>query len=198
MTHAPVHTDEELLEFIINGDYQAFTIIYNRYAAAVRQFIIKALKSAELTEDITQEVFIQLWANRLKLSQVKSFKAYLFITARNRALDSLKTALRSEVAMGEIVQSFVAQRNATDEELLDKEYRLFLDNLLATLPERTRQIFVLCREHGKSYNEVAQMLGISRNAVKNHMVFSIKVLGSSAKKELGISLTLLLACVFNS
>ena len=196
MTHATVHTDEELIKFIIDDDYQAFTIIYNRYAAAVKQFLIKVLKSDELTEDITQEVFIQLWANRLKLSQVKSFKAYLFIAARNRALDSLKTALRSEAAMGEIVQSFVALRNTIDEGLLDKEYRLFLDNLLATLPGRTRQIFALCREHGKSYDEVAQMLGISRNAVKNHMVLSMKVLGSSAKKELGISLTLLLACVF--
>lgn len=196
MTNAELRTDSELLELIIEGNYQAFTAIYNRYVADIKRFLLKILKSAELTDDIAQEVFIQIWANRGKLSQVKSFKAYLFIAARNRALDSLKAVFRSEAAMGEIIQNFVAQRNTIDEEILDKEYRLFLDGILATLPERTRQIFALCREHGKSYDEVAQMLGISRNAVKNHMVLSMKILGSSVKKELGISLTLLLACVF--
>jgi RNA polymerase sigma-70 factor (ECF subfamily) len=196
MTEAEHCTDAELLELIIDGNYRAFTIIYNRYSIAVKRFLLKILKSAELTEDITQEVFIVIWTNRSKLSQVKSFKAYLFVTARNRALDSLKAAFRSETAMGEIIYNFVSQRNVTDEHLLDKEYRLFLDSILATLPERTRYIFSLCREQGKSYEEVADTLGISRNAVKNHMVLSMKIISSSVKRDLGISLSLLLVCVF--
>ena len=196
MTDAAFSPDEELLELIVDGNYQAFTTLYNRYAVNLKQFLLKILKSAELTDDIAQEVFIQVWTNRGKFSHVKSFKAYLFIAARNRALDSLKVAFRSDTAMGEIVQSFVAQRNATDEEMLDKEYRMFLDGVLASLPARTRQIFGLCREQGKSYEEVAQMLGISRNAVKNHMVHSMKILGNSVKKELGISLILFITCVF--
>ena len=59
-----------------------------------------------------------------------------------------------------------------------------------SLPERTRQIFKLCREQEKTYDEVAKSLNISRNAVKNHMVQSMKLLSSSIKKEFGISLTL--------
>ncbi|MGF7082804.1 RNA polymerase sigma factor [Mucilaginibacter sp. UYCu711] len=191
-----LYTDTELLELIVNDNYKAFTFLYDRYFSDIKRFVLRILKSPQLTEDVIQEVFIQVWLNRSKLSQVNSFKAYLFITARNRALDSLKAALRSEVAMGEIIHSFVAQRNGTDEEVLDKEYSLFLNRILASLPERTRQIFTLCREQGKSYKEVAGVLGISRNAVKNHMVLSMKILGSSVKKELGVSLTLLLACVF--
>jgi RNA polymerase sigma-70 factor (family 1) len=196
MTEGELRTDAELLEQLIAGNYGAFTNIYNRYSVAVQRFVIKILKSAELAEDITQEVFILIWTNRSKLTQVKSFKAYLFVTARNRALDSLKAAFRSEVAMSEIIHNFVAQRNITDEDLLDKEYRIFLDDVLATLPERTRHIFSLCREQGKSYEEVADVLGISRNAVKNHMVLSMKIISSSVKKDLGISLALLLACIF--
>lgn len=158
MTAVELCTDAELLELIVNDNYNAFTTIYNRYLAAVKRFLLKILKSAELTEDIAQEVFIQIWTNRGKLDQVKSFKAYLFIIARNRALDSLKAAFRSEAAMGEIIHNFVAQRNITDEEFLDKEYHLFLTKTLAQLPERSRQIFTLCREQGKSYDEVANIL----------------------------------------
>jgi len=198
MTEGELRTDAELLEQLIDGNYRAFTTIYHKYAVAVQRFVVKILKSAELSEDITQEVFILIWTNRNKLRPVKSFKAYLFVTARNRALDSLKAAFRSEVAMSEIIHHFVAQRNITDEDLLDKEYRAFLDRILATLPERTRDIFSLCREQGKSYEEVADVLGISRNAVKNHMVLSMKMIGSSVKKDLGISLALLLACIFGA
>lgn len=196
MAEVELFSDSELQELMVSGNYQAFTVMYSRYLRPLNQFLLKILKSVELTEDITQEVFIKIWANRAKLTQVKSFKAYLFITARNHALDSLKAAFRSDVAMGEIIRGFIEQRDTTAENLLDKEYRLFLDRVLASLPERSREIFTLCREQGKSYDEVADILGISRNAVKNHMVFSMKILSSSVKKELGISLSILLAVLF--
>nr|WP_255670441.1 RNA polymerase sigma-70 factor [Mucilaginibacter sp. UR6-11] len=185
------------MELIVNDDNKAFTIIYNRYFHQLKRFVLRILKSPQLTEDIIQEVFILIWANRAKLTGVKSIKAYLFITARNRALDSLKAAFRSEVAMAEIIQKFIEQRNVIDDALLDKEYHIFLDKVLATLPDRSRQIFALCREQSKSYDEVADILGVSRNAVKNHMVLSMKILRTSVKQELGISLMLLLAWVFS-
>lgn len=100
--------------------------------------------------------------------------------------------MRSDVAMGEVINSFVEQRNNTEEELLAKEYLEYLEKALAALPLRTREIFKLCRQEGKSYEEVAIALGISRNAVKNHMVSSMKVLSASVKKDLGISLGILL------
>lgn len=189
-------SDPELQELLINDDYRAFTTLYGRYSVSVKGFLLKLLKSAALSEDIAQEVFIKIWANRKKLNEIRTFKAYLFISARNRALDSLKAAFRSDVAMSEIVSNFVAQRSTTDEDLLNKEYLNFLNRILDSLPERSREIFSLCREQGKSYDEVASILGISRNAVKNHMVYSMKVLRNSVEKELGISLSVLLAIIF--
>lgn len=191
-------SDLELQQLLVNDDYQAFTILYGRYATAINHFLLKILKSVELSEDIAQEVFIKIWSNRKLLTEIKTFKAYLFVAARNRALDSLKAAFRSDVAMSEIVHSFVAQRSTTEEDLLTKEYLSFLNRVLDSLPARSREIFSLCREQGKSYEEVASILGISRNAVKNHMVYSMKVLRSSVETELGISLSILLAVIFKS
>lgn len=191
-------SDLELQQLLVNDDYQAFTILYGRYATAINHFLLKILKSVELSEDIAQEVFIKIWSNRKLLTEIKTFKAYLFVAARNRALDSLKAAFRSDVAMSEIVHSFVDQRSTTEEDLLTKEYLSFLNKVLESLPARSREIFSLCREQGKSYEEVASILGISRNAVKNHMVYSMKVLRSSVETELGISLSILLAVIFKS
>jgi RNA polymerase sigma-70 factor (ECF subfamily) len=111
-------------------------------------------------------------------------------------LNSLRAALRTETAMGEVVRNFVTQRKNTDERLLDTDFAAFLQRELAKLPERTREIFRLCRQEGCTYEEVATELGISKSAVKNHMVFSMKVLKHSVEKELGVSLATVLAVMF--
>jgi RNA polymerase sigma-70 factor (family 1) len=193
-----LYTDADLLELIIADNNEAFTVIYNRHFPQLKLFVLKLLKSPELSEDITQEVFMLIWTNRAKLNRVNSIKAYLFISARNRALDCLKAAFRSEVAMSVVIQNYVEHRDVTADGLLDKEYSAFLDRILATLPERSRQIFALCREQNKSYDEVANILGISRNAIKNHMVLAMKVLRTAAKNELGVTLMLWLILVFIS
>jgi RNA polymerase sigma-70 factor (family 1) len=198
MTKLESFSDLELQQLLIYDDYRAFTVLYGRYSASIHHFLLKILKSAELTEDIVQEVFIKIWVNRKLLAEVKTFRAYLFIAARNRALDSLKAAFRSELAMSEIIRSFEVQRSTTEEDLLSREYLNFLNGVLNSLPSRSREIFSLCKEQGKSYEEVAGILGISRNAVKNHMVYSMKVLRNSAEKELGISLSILLAIIFKA
>lgn len=185
-------SDQELQAKIMEGEESAFSELYDRYSPALALYIKRFVNSSDLSEDLTQEVFIKMWQQRSKLEEVRSIKAYLFIMARNHTLNSLKKALRSDVAMGEVINSFVEQRNNTEEELLAKEYLEYLEKALAALPLRTREIFKLCRQEGKSYDEVALALGISRNAVKNHMVGSMKVLSASVKKDLGISLGILL------
>lgn len=195
MPTRPENTENDLLQRMIEGDQVAFTGLYEIYNRRIFTFIIKYVSSVPLAEDLTQEVFIKIWENRQNLMGVKSFDAYLFITARNHTLNNLKIVFRSDEAIAEIIAGFIATRNHTEEELLHKEYVLFLRKILSKLPERTREIFKLCREQEKSYEEVAKSLNISRNAVKNHMVHSMKVLSSSIKKEFGISLTLFMVII---
>ncbi|RKR84026.1 RNA polymerase sigma-70 factor (ECF subfamily) [Mucilaginibacter gracilis] len=181
-------SDEELLPELIAGRAEAFSVLYERYNRNIYQFIYKYVHSAALADDLTQEVFIRLWNGRQQLSHVQSFKGYLLISARNHTLNSLKAALRSERAMGEVVRNFVAQRKTTDERLLENDYAAFLQRELSKLPERSREIFRLCRQEYRTYEEVALELGISKSAVKNHMVYTMKVLKASVEHELGVSL----------
>ncbi|RAJ25429.1 RNA polymerase sigma-70 factor (ECF subfamily) [Pedobacter cryoconitis] len=179
-----------LLQQLIAGDESGFAGLYDLYNRPIYNFIIRFVHSVPLAEDLTQEVFIKIWENRLCLQGVKSFKAYLYTVARNHTLNSLKVVFRSEAAIGEVINSFIDTRSAVEEDILHKEYVEFLKKTMDSLPERTRQIFKLCREQEKTYDEVAKSLNISRNAVKNHMVHSMKLLSSAIKKEFGISLTL--------
>lgn len=189
-------SDEEILPELKAGNVEAFTVLYGRYNRNIYQFIYKYVHSGAMADDLTQEVFIKIWNGRQEMGHVRSFKGYLLVSARNHTFNSLKAALRTEATMGEVVKNFVAQRKAADEHLLESDYTAFLQRELNKLPERTRTIFRLCRQEGHTYEEVATELGISKGAVKNHMIFSMKVLKTSVEKELGITLTALLAAVF--
>lgn len=178
---------------LIAGEECAFAELHQKYSLSIFNYIKKFVNSAEIAEDLTQEVFIKIWQMRSKLHDVQSLKAYLFIIARNHTLNSLKKAFRSEVAMTAVINSYVEERRYTEEHLLSKEYLAYLQKALDRLPPRTREIFRLCREQNKSYDEVAEALGISRNAVKNHMVSSMKILKVAVEKDLGVSLSILLA-----
>lgn len=186
------NSEKELLQQMLAGDENGFVGLYEIYNRSIYNFILKYVSSIPLAEDLTQEVFIKIWENRSGLAAVQSFKAYLFITARNHTINSLKSVFRSEAAIGNLLSGFIQLRNSTEEDLLHKDYLLFLKKALNELPARSREIFKLCREEEKSYEEVARSLNISRNAVKNHMVHSMKVLSTSIKKEFGISLSLLI------
>lgn len=192
------NSEEVLLRQLIAGDPNGFAGIYTIHNRNIFRFIFKFVNSAPLAEDLTQEVFIKIWEGRLRLAEVQSFKAYLFITARNHTLNRLKEIFKSDVAMGEVIRGFTQLRNDTEDEILHKEYLQFLKRILNTLPERTKEIFKQCREQGRTYDEVATELNISRNAVKNHMVLAMKVLRSSVKRELGISISILLFIVFKN
>lgn len=191
-----INEDKALLLQFIAGDENAFGQLYRQYQLPIYQFIVKYVHAQPFAEDLTQEVFIKIWESRKNLESVQSFRSYLFTTARNHTLNAMKVAFRSEAAMSVIVNSFSEQRNPVEEALLHTEYQQFLHRTLESLPARTREIFRLCRDQGKTYEEVAAQLGISRNAVKNHMVASLKLLSASVKKEFGLSVGLFLIILY--
>lgn len=192
------YTDQQLTARFAKSDEHAFVEIYQRYKGGIYQLIKKFVHSAQFADDLTQEVFVKIWQSREKLAEVESIKAYLLTSARNHALNNLKKALRSENAMEVILNDYTDHRNTIEEDILSKEYHAFLERILSELPQRSREIFRLCREQGKTYDQAAELLGISRNAVKNHMVSAMKTLRISVKNELDIPLSLFLAILLKS
>jgi RNA polymerase sigma-70 factor (family 1) len=182
-------SDQELTSRLAESDEYAFAELYKRYKSQIYLLIKKFVISAQMAEDLTQEVFVKIWESGPKLNDVQSIRPYLMVTARNHTLNNLKKALRTEEAMGVILNAYVDDRRVTEEAIITKEYAQFLENTLANIPLRSREIFKLCREQGKTYDEVAVKLGISRNAIKNHMVATMKVLSAAVQKDLGISLS---------
>jgi RNA polymerase sigma-70 factor (family 1) len=192
------YEEKALLARLAAGDADAFAALFDAYRDPLTQFILKFVKLPQLAEDLSQEVFLKIWQQRAKLSDIQSFKAFLFIVARNRTINTLQTASRSQAAIGAISREGLSRPTPSpaDDTVLSREYQDFLHRTIESLPPRSREVFRLCREQQRSYDEVAAQLGISRHSVKNHMVHSMKVLKAAVEKDLGIPLSLFLLILY--
>ena len=191
--------DASMAAQIANGDEQAFTAVYNFYQEKLILLAYQLLKSESLSKDVYNEVFTNLWANRESIQHVGSLKAYLVTSIKNRSINLLKSIARSEKGKQQIRFSFPQKSFVTEKYLLDKEYAAFIQYEIEQLPPKAKEVFKLCREQGYSYEQASSHLGISRHAVKHHMMYCIKKLKLSAEKVLGISLlfTFCLFCLLN-
>lgn len=186
MTALTKYEEDKLLLSIAAGDEQSFSDIYHHYHPGVYAYVLKIVKVPALAEDIVQDIFVKIWEARGQLPGVKHFPAFLFSVARNHTLNMLHSIARSNNALSAVIRHF--QEYRFDDETLHKDYRKFIEKALLAIPSRTREIFHKCREQAMTYEEVAAEMGISRNAVKKHMVAAIRTLKETARRDLGVSL----------
>ncbi len=168
------YTDEQLLLMLADSDQQVFTELYNRYHAGIYRYLLAFVKIPSISEDLTQEVFLKVWETRKRLQIHTSFAAYIYRISRNTAIDFMKKIavdreLRSEIILHK--ESFFPDNNGS--QLLAKEYSYLYKQAIDSLSQQRRTVFLLCREEGKTYKEVARLLGISRHTVKEHMTKSL-------------------------
>jgi RNA polymerase sigma-70 factor (family 1) len=186
-------SDRELTGLFKSGEDAAFEEMFARYHDRIYRFVRKYLRSPELSEDICQNVFLKIWEQRQEQVVILEFSAYLFTIAKRQSLDFLKRAAVEKSAMGLILQNYRPNPVAEQHPYEFRDYLLFIEKIIAGLPEQSRAVFKLCRQQHKTYEEAAAELGISRHTVKKHMVRSMKVLRAAAENELGVSFLILLA-----
>lgn len=197
MAVTTAYNEKTLLQQVSGGDERAFERLYTNHLDFLYGFILKYVKSPDLAEDLTQETFIRLWENRTALAEVESFKNYLFIAGRNITFNFLKRASRENIAKGEILHHYRPSSGEVADKLIMKEYTQWVQTVLNSLPPQTREVFRLCREQNKTYEEVAAILGISRNTVKKHMVRSHKNFTDLLGKKINITLIALILLLQN-
>jgi RNA polymerase sigma-70 factor (family 1) len=158
--------ETELLKRITEGDHLAFTDLFDGYHHTLGAFIYNITKSKELAEEITLDVFLKIWMTREALSEVKNFKAYLFTVSRNAAISSLRKIANERTKHIEWTKtSFVVDDDTGEKET----YLSLIDEAIDHLSPQRKKIYLLSREKGLKYEEIAVQLGISRFTVRAHI-----------------------------
>ena len=175
--------EKAIFAALAEGDEAAFEKIYHCYNPRLAPFIEKMVHSADLTEEIIQEIFVQLWINRHLLADVAHPTAYLFNVATNRTLDYLKKIANNAKLMDRIAYGSTELVNDTEEQVVLRESTAIIKLAVEALPAQRKLIFNLSRVEGLTHEQIAEKLGISRNTVKNQLVTALKFIRMFTEKR---------------
>lgn len=175
-------TERELLTLVASGDVRAYARLFAAYRGRVYFHALSFLKSPQLAEEITTDIFVKVWDQRQKLTEIKSFPAWLFILGRNHLLTELRRKL--------VETTDVNQEQALYEDLLlpDQQYeyretyRVIMEGV-ALLPPQQKAVFTLNRLEAQSHEAIAQQLGITKRTVRFHMVTALNFLRVYAREH---------------
>lgn len=150
-----------------------FSYLFDKYYSELCFFVNKYLGDMDLSRSIVQDVYVKIWMKRSKISPTSSIKSYLYNSARNTALDHLRTSHRN-TEMSETIENSLHSpfRDRIEEaELNDR-----INRSINALPEKCREVFVLCRFEELKYSQIAERLNISVKTVEMQMGIALKKL----------------------
>ncbi|WP_439584981.1 RNA polymerase sigma factor [Dyadobacter bucti] len=166
----PLTDERELMLLASGADQSAFTMLFNAYKHKLYGYVLRLTESEMLAEDIVQEVFMKLWADHPSLALIDNFGSYLFRMSKNHALNHFKRMAHETAIIAEMFRENDESGNNAHEMLAAKEVEQVLKTVVNGLPPQQKTIYYLSREEGKTHDEIANLLKISPNTVKNHMV----------------------------
>lgn len=161
-------------KFNETGDKHAYLEIYNRYHAQLYSSARKRGLSAEIAEEIVQDLFINLWQQRTTISIHSSLSGYLFTAIRNLVLNQIQKESVRILFQDSLKVHQNDYDNSTEEYVLANDLDQSISKNILALPEKCRSVFELSRKHHKSNKQIAIELGISEKTVENHMTRAIK------------------------
>lgn len=142
--------------------------LYLREQPELRRLLSRMTGSLSMADDLVQDLFVRLIETGTGLGHVRNPRAYLHQSARNMAINALRRQQRyvSDAATPETPGPAAA---AVDR-LIAREELLRVMRAIAALPSRRREVFVLSRVDHRTYDEIAEQMGISRNTVMVQIV----------------------------
>lgn len=162
--------DQVLIQKIREEDDEAsFNILYEKYEPEIYSNAFHLLRDHAKAQDVTQEIFVNLWLHREKL-QINNLKAYLHVSVRNRILrifDKEKHFVPFEELIN--IETNIPTGESADFLTFKHEFLQAYKNLLDSLPLQRRKIFDYYFEEGLSTEEIAGQLALSRKTVQNQL-----------------------------
>lgn len=157
------------------GSERAFEVLFLNYQPQLVAFVDGFVKDNELARDLCQDVFLRLWENREKCNEIKSFKAFLFKTAKFYIYNHFDHLLVNEKYV-EYIQDSPQDSVSIEENLFAKELEELIEFAIQHMPEQRRRVFEMSRSQGLSNDEIAELLGISKRTVENHITTALAML----------------------
>ena len=166
--------DIQILDILKNKPEVALRSLYSTYYRYVCTVIYKMIGDSATAEDMSQEVFVEVWNRRETLDVKTSLKGYLRMIAVNKTLNYIRSK-KMNFEQEDAVLHIPSTENSSQIILEAEDLKNAINHAVDKLPERCRIIFGLSRYEEKTYREISEELDISIKTVENQMSKALKI-----------------------
>jgi RNA polymerase sigma-70 factor (family 1) len=173
--------EQEQLKLIRSGDHSAFQKIFEEFYAPLTIFARKFLLDPDLSREIVQDIFVNLYEKRSSLTIQTSLKSYLYQSVRNSCLNVIRKEKVHLAHHTELMKMSGNSEADWSEKIIETELENLIYQTIRGLPEKCRQIYLLSRQQELTNREIAQKLNISIRTVETQISKALKIL----RKKIG-------------
>ncbi len=187
--------DIQLWQEFQSGSETAYATIYRNNASLLYSYGLKLIKDKDLIKDCIQDLFVEIWDTKHKLGTVRSIKSYLYKSIRRRLIsESVKH--RATIGLTTYPDTIAHATPSAEWSLLEKQkfdqQRLELKKVLGELTDRQREIIHLKYYARLSYEEIAEVMSLSKKGTYKLMGRAISFL----RKHMGTTFLLTFSLLF--
>lgn len=174
-------TDEQLIQWVADGDSSCLATLFERHHRAVFQFILQMTRHRAQSEDLVQDVFLKILRKARSFRGDGSFKAWMFNIARNMTLDHLRKNKRqsNEAIDEDFAAEHLADQRSAEQAAAGSQNMQLVSQALAKLPAAAQEVIWLGRFEFDSYEELGQALACNAGAARVRMHRAMALLNSA-------------------
>lgn len=190
MSDLDLNLDVVLISRLKDGDQSVLTDLYNKLWQPLFISSYNVLKDKELSEDVIQDVFMDIWRNRERLEIKISLKGYMYACVRYQVFNQLKKNKDSvHISFFDDVDKRF-QYATPETQMMHDELLYQISAIVETLPEKCQLVYRLSREEQLSHKEIAERLNISTKTVENHITKALHIIRFSIGNSASVTMVL--------
>jgi RNA polymerase sigma-70 factor (ECF subfamily) len=166
--------DNGLEEMIRQGDIKAFETVFKRFYKPLCNYAFRFVHDADMAGQLVQDVFFHIWEKREHFKVTTNIQAYLLFSVRNECLKHIRHNKVEQRYAEQLLNNPVEPLFEEHDTFALSELSRIIELTLQSLPERTREIFMMSRFRKLRYSEIAFKLGISVKTVESNMGKALK------------------------
>jgi RNA polymerase sigma factor (sigma-70 family) len=162
--------DIALWQAFKGGDRDAFAKIYNLFIEDLLSYGYRVTNDRQLIRDSIQDLFLHLWHTRENLTDTDSIRFYLYVSLRNRILRNIEKHNHTSIDTQNLFENIIGVLSVEDELISTEQYSeqiIQLKRAIRQLPKRQQEIIQLRYYHDFSFEEIAEMMQINNQSVRN-------------------------------
>lgn len=176
MSRISSYNEHQLLRGLTSGDTLHYSYIFKEYFSALCLFATRIVGEPAHAEDIVQDVFEKLWQKQTSFENLRHLKDYLYKATRNASLNFIKGTQHSMERQAVFLSEQEEMDAAEELEVIRTEVFRVIYREIGNLPEQCGKIVRMSYIEGLKNEQIAELLSISLQTVKNQKTRGMKLL----------------------